>query len=64
LKTKDRRIFGIKRKEVIIGCRKLHNDELHNFTFRLISIGQSNHGGLDRRGIQHTMEKLEINTYF
>jgi hypothetical protein len=25
-----RRIFGIKRKEVVGGWRKLHNEELHN----------------------------------
>jgi hypothetical protein len=27
-----RRIFGQKRGEVIEGCRKLHNEELHTFT--------------------------------
>jgi hypothetical protein len=26
-----RRIFGTKRDEVTGGCRKLHNEELHNF---------------------------------
>jgi hypothetical protein len=27
----ERRIFGLKRDEVIGGWRKLHNEELHNF---------------------------------
>jgi hypothetical protein len=27
-----RRIFGLKRDEVIEGWRKLHNEELHGFT--------------------------------
>jgi hypothetical protein len=26
-----RRIFGLKRDEVVGGLRKLHNEELHNF---------------------------------
>jgi hypothetical protein len=26
-----RKIFGIKTDEVAGGCRKLHNEELHNF---------------------------------
>jgi hypothetical protein len=25
-----RRIFGFKRVEIIVECRKLHSDELHN----------------------------------
>jgi hypothetical protein len=25
-----RRIFGLKRDEVIVGLRKLHNEEIHN----------------------------------
>jgi hypothetical protein len=25
------RIFGLKRAEIIGGCRKLHSEELHNF---------------------------------
>jgi hypothetical protein len=25
-----RRIFGLEREEVVIGWRKLHNEELHN----------------------------------
>jgi hypothetical protein len=25
-----RRIFGLKRDEATVGCRKLHNKELHN----------------------------------
>jgi hypothetical protein len=28
------RVFGPKRDEVIEGCRKLQNEELHNFHFR------------------------------
>jgi hypothetical protein len=26
-----RRIFGLKRYQVMGGCRKLHNEDLHNF---------------------------------
>jgi hypothetical protein len=26
-----RRIFGLKRGEILGGCRKLHNEELHDF---------------------------------
>jgi hypothetical protein len=28
-----RRIFGPKRKDVAGGCRRLHNEELHNLFF-------------------------------
>jgi hypothetical protein len=34
-----RRIFGLKREEVIGGWRKLHNEELRNFYFSPIVIG-------------------------
>jgi hypothetical protein len=33
-----RRIFGPKRDEVIGGWRKVHNEELHNFTVRQVSL--------------------------
>jgi hypothetical protein len=33
-----RRIFGQKRHEVIGGCRKLHNEELHNLYSSLYII--------------------------
>jgi hypothetical protein len=34
-----RRMFGMKRDEVTGGCRKLHNEELHNLYFsRSITI--------------------------
>jgi hypothetical protein len=29
-----RKVFGPKRDEIIRGCRKLHNEELHNLYFR------------------------------
>jgi hypothetical protein len=34
-----RRIFGLKRNEVVEGWRKLHNEELHNF-YSLPSISR------------------------
>jgi hypothetical protein len=33
-----RRIFGPKRDEVTGGWRTLHNEELHNFTLRLVQL--------------------------
>jgi hypothetical protein len=37
-----RRIFGLKRDEVIGGWRKLHNEELHNLYFSPNIIRQIN----------------------
>jgi hypothetical protein len=34
----QRRIFGLKREEVAGGWRRLHNEELHNFTFHQILL--------------------------
>jgi hypothetical protein len=36
-----RRIFGPKRDEVIVGWRKLHNDELHNLYSSPSKISQA-----------------------
>jgi hypothetical protein len=45
-----RRIFGLKRKEVTGGWRKLHNEELHNLYFlpniiRMIKSGMMRWAG-------------------
>jgi hypothetical protein len=34
-----RRIFGPKREEMTGGCRRLHNEELHNYTLHQILLG-------------------------
>jgi hypothetical protein len=33
-----RRIFGPKRDEIKVGCRKLRNEELHNFSNRSLKV--------------------------
>jgi hypothetical protein len=44
-----RRIFGPERDEVMGGCRKLHNEELHDlYSSRRIRASKSNEDGLDR----------------
>jgi hypothetical protein len=40
-----RRIFGSKRDEVTGGCRKLHNEELHNLYSSPSVIRMSSQGG-------------------
>jgi hypothetical protein len=34
-----RRIFETKREEITGGCRKLHNEELHNLTPHVVLLG-------------------------
>jgi hypothetical protein len=40
-----RRMFGPKRDEVTGEWRKLHNEELHNYTLPQISLGRWSQGG-------------------
>jgi hypothetical protein len=59
-----RRIHGPKRKGVTGDCRKLHNEELHNFYIRTLHqmlSERSNQGGLDERHVAHMGET--INAY-
>jgi hypothetical protein len=39
-----RRIFGPKRDDVRGEWKKLHNEELHNFTYHQVLLGRSNQG--------------------
>jgi hypothetical protein len=60
-----KRIFGPKGDEVIGGCRKLHNEELHNLysspsTIRMIKSRRMKWEGLDIREDNIKMDLREI----
>jgi hypothetical protein len=62
-KTSTKR-SGPKREEVAGGWKRPHNDELHNLYLRQISLGWSNQGGWDVRGIEHAWKRREMHTKF
>jgi hypothetical protein len=59
-----RRIFGPKRDEVTGDERKLHSEELHNFTLLQIQVEKSSQGGREGQSMQNEYVVMPELCYF